>query len=354
MHVRSDFLPFVTLCVALLGAGCGSNLTLTVHPTTPAAVELVPSPQLREQAYKKILLLPPESAVQVEKVESKIVQAKDAGYYTSLLEKSLLGQGFEVISAEVTARAGAAAAGKNAMEKAIMLGKQTKADAVLLLQNVAAHGAARYFDISAMPATEVEVARVKFDEDDGTPWHAETEACLYRLPFYELRVEAKLIDTRSGTVLWVGSGRQTSTDVIKESWVADMDDNCEVKGQNFIYAAYIDSEDTLQKTATTLIQRLIEPLKKDAFSGKAIVDELPPPPPPPPPPVVEAAPVKKMAVVSAKGSLREGADNKSKKMMVVPRKTKVEIVETMGEWHKVKVQDGTQGWMHESTLILEE
>lgn len=350
MQVRSDSLPFVSLLVALFSAGCGSNLTLTVHPTTPAPAELVPSPQLREHAYKKVLLLPPESPVVVEKVESKIVKAKDAGFYASLLEKALLGQGFEVISAEVTARA-QAAAGKNAMEKAIMLGKQTKADAVLLLQSVAAYGNARYFDISEMPATEVEVARVKFDEDDGTPWHAETDACLYRLPYYELRMEAKLIDTRTGTVLWVGNGKQTSTDVIKESWVADMDSDCEVKGQNFIYASYIDSEETLQKTASALIGRLIEPLKKDAFSGAAIVDEAPPPPPPPPPPPTVT---KKMAVVSAKGALREGADNKSKKMMIVPRKAKVEIVETMGEWHKVKVQDGTQGWMHESSLILEE
>ncbi len=29
------------------------------------------------------------------------------------------------------------------------------------------------------------------------------------------------------------------------------------------------------------------------------------------------------------------------------RKAKVEVVETMGEWLKVKAQDGTVGWMHE-------
>lgn len=40
--------------------------------------------------------------------------------------------------------------------------------------------------------------------------------------------------------------------------------------------------------------------------------------------------------------------------MRVPRKAKVEVVETMGEWLKVKIQDGTVGWLHESVLIVNE
>ena len=38
--------------------------------------------------------------------------------------------------------------------------------------------------------------------------------------------------------------------------------------------------------------------------------------------------------------------------MSISRKSKVEVLETMGEWLKVKAQDGTIGWMHESTLIM--
>jgi SH3-like domain-containing protein len=60
-----------------------------------------------------------------------------------------------------------------------------------------------------------------------------------------------------------------------------------------------------------------------------------------------------MAVVSSQhAQLRDAPNKKGAKITSVPRKAKVEIVETMGEWLKVKVQDGTVGWMHESTLIL--
>jgi uncharacterized protein YgiM (DUF1202 family) len=60
-----------------------------------------------------------------------------------------------------------------------------------------------------------------------------------------------------------------------------------------------------------------------------------------------------VAVVSStKANLRESANNKSRRITTVPRKAKVEVLETMGEWLKVKSQDGSTGWMHEKDLIV--
>jgi SH3-like domain-containing protein len=57
-------------------------------------------------------------------------------------------------------------------------------------------------------------------------------------------------------------------------------------------------------------------------------------------------------ISSPQAVLRQGPGKRDPRIRVVPRKTKVEVQEVMGEWIKIKVQDGTVGWMHESMLIL--
>jgi SH3-like domain-containing protein len=50
--------------------------------------------------------------------------------------------------------------------------------------------------------------------------------------------------------------------------------------------------------------------------------------------------------------MRLGPSTKDRLIRYVPRKAEVEILETMGEWAKVKLQDGTSGWMHESHFLI--
>lgn len=341
----------------LLGAGaCGGAITLGVDPTEPTPVESLPAPPLGERAYKKILLLPPADKVAVRDVEFDTARDKKASYYVSKIEKLLLAQGFEVISSEIVARAdesGAATSKLSPAEKAMVLGRQTKADAVLVLQSVSVRGLARYFDADEAQTLEVEASHVR-SEDDGY-FDKETERCVHRLPYYEVAVEAKLIDAQTGAVLWVGSGRGSSIDVIQDRWVAEVDDDCEILDQNFVYDDYQRDETTFDNTVTSLFKRLIAPFAKVALAGTekepAVVAPAPPPPPPPP----AEAPVVKTALVSSAGAaLRDGPTRKSPRKMIVPRKAKVEVLESMGEWTKVKVQDGTVGWMHETTIILSE
>jgi len=348
------------LGVTLLLGACGSATTLVVRPTTPVAAELVPTPQLAAHAYRRLLLLPPEGGVNVAAdVDVTIARDRGVAHYMNKLEKLLLSQGFEVISQEIVARLGQ---GKGPSEsvaaRALMMGKETHADAVLMIQSISVVNESKFYHIEDL--TEVEPGlRV---EDDGEYTHKTTGACLYRLPYYELRLDAKLVDVQSGDVLWVGAARETILDAFKESWTAKLDDECRVEEQApFIYRDEMQAEETFDRTLAALYDRMFMPMKKAALSGKPIVREEPPkvePPKPEPVKVVEAPkppepPKVKMAVVSSNQAiLREGPGKKETRVRNVPRKAKVEVVETMGEWIKVKVQDGTVGWMHESMLIL--
>lgn len=342
-------LTLLIVAQAGLSAACGSSMSLTVRPGTAPPPELIPAAPLSAHAYRKILVLPPE-AVEVKDVTATVVAERGAEYYTGLVEKALLAEGFEVISSEIVARAGSK--DMSAAEKAMVLGKQSKAEAVLILQKLSIRGHTNYYVIDDMATVQVDAARVKIDEDDG-PYHADTEACLHSVPYYEVRLEAKLLDAQSGTVLWVGSGAQSTIHVIQDDWVADVDDDCEILSQNFVYSDFMMEESTLALVVRALLDRVVKPLAQPAFAGAAQKAEAPKPKAAPPP--APAPPAVKMAIVSTKrASLRAGPGKRKKRVMRVPRKAKVEVLETMGEWHKVKVQDGTTGWMHEDAIILDE
>jgi hypothetical protein len=353
-RTSSRFTHVYSLAATLVLLGCGSSQRLTVRPSQPAPVDTTVSPKLNEHAYRKVLLLPPERGVDARDAKVASVRKKSIDYYMAKLERLLLAKGFEVISPEIVARAGAEVGGKSgqlsAAEKALILGQKTKADAVLMLQSTAARSSAKYFRVEEERTTEIEPARVRRDEGEDHPLHKDTKQCLHEVPYYEVIVEAKLIDASSGTVLWVGSGRQSTIDTLRDSWVADVDGDCEVLKQSYPYHEELAADATLERTVSALFERLVAPLAKSALSGKPVEVAAAPPPPP----AAEPPPAKNLiAVVSSqRAALRDGASKRNPRLKDVPRKAKVEVIETMGEWMKVKLQDGTVGWMHESMLIV--
>ncbi|HWB74984.1 MAG TPA: SH3 domain-containing protein [Nannocystaceae bacterium] len=355
--IRARSIPCIG--VVLLALACGKSETLTVAPTEAAAPELIPSPQLQEWQYKKILLLPPPEAVDRSKIGKGAPAQKDANYYVGKLEKAMLEQGFAVISPEIVARAektlGSRGASMSAVEKAMVLGRETQSEAVMVLQSVSVAAGEAFYDVDKMKVVPVESGKAKQHtkkrqiRKKGLWYHSETEECLVRVPLYEVRVEIKLIDSSSGGVLWVGSGRETVLDALATSWVAKLDKRCRVSDENYDYDELLADEATLATTVGALYARLLAPMKKDAFAGKPIVVAEKKPVEKPP----EPAPKKSIAIVSGdKAALRMGPHKKDRRIRYVPRKAEVEIVETMGEWSKVKLQDGTTGWMHDSTFII--
>jgi len=345
------------LCMVVLALGCAKADTLTVKPTTPADLELVPSPRLEEFAYKKILLLPYEGTVVVKDLDIKALTEHDGAYYTGKLEKALLGRGFEVISPEIVARVAKNTKGTgklSAVEKAMIMGKETKADAVFVTQSIALQSAADFYAVDELETAKVDAAKVKQDEKSEEYYQPETKDCVYRLPYYSVRMEGKLIDAKTGNVLWVGSGSQTAIDSLSESYVAKLGKKCELLEENFIFTDRVASEPQLAATFNGLVARLFDPLKVVALKGKDIpVEKAKPKKAEPKPKKVEAKAKAKTAVVSQKkASIRSGPGKRNDRLRYVSRKTKVEVLETMGEWSKVKLQDGTVGWMHESSIIV--
>jgi len=339
--------------LSLAATACGKDKPLTVHPTTPAAAELVPAAQLKNYVYKRILLLPPEGDVDIqEDVEAAVAREKGVDYYVAKLEKTLLAQGFEVIAPEIVARATTQAKGEKhtAAEKAMIMGQETEADAVLMLQSIRVVADAKFFHVTDYQEVAPNLRR-KDKKGDGYH-HAETEKCLYRLPYNEVRVEAKMIDASSGDVLWVGSGRESTLDVLKESWVATLDKKCRIEEQRpYDIGDFVAAEESLDAMVSALFERMIKPMQSDALAGTPIVRKGAKKDKPKP----KAQPKAKTATVSSnRASLRAGPGRKNQRMRAVPRKTKVEVIEVMGEWYKVKLQDGTIGWLHESTLIVSE
>ncbi len=339
----------------MTATGCAKTSTLTVKPSTPQAAELLPADQLEAGVYKRLLLLPIENSVDVKDTDVAVLSEKSTSYYSAKLEKALLAQGFELISPEIVARAekGIKGGKLSGAEKALILGKETKADAVFQVQELAVRGTVDYFTVEDLKTQPVDASRVKADKK-GRLYHAETEQCVFKLPYYELRFEGKLIDARNGNVLWVGSGRQNVVDALEESWVAKLDKDCTLEKENFVFTDYVALESTLDSTFGSLVSRLLEPMKKSAMAGAPLVAETKPAPKPEAKPEPEPAKVKTATVSGKKASLRAGPGKRNQRIRIIPRKSKVEVLETMGEWIKVKTQDGSTGWMHDSVIIVNE
>lgn len=334
--------------VSLVSIGCASSELLNVERTTPAKIDHVLAPTLSANAYQRILVLPPEQQVRVAKhVLPKVVQKKRVDYYVSKIERELISSGFQVVAPEVIGRS-KKSKGRSAVARALAMGKKTHSHAVLIIKKIRVVADAHYYHGEDLALVEEEDRNT---DDDGNYIHRETEECLYKLPYYALVMEGKLIDVTSGDLLWMGTARSTTLDTLKETWTAELDDDCELQAQGpFIYNEELASEQVLERTTAGLIDQLLEPMKRLALVGDPIRTA--------PKKEEKAKPAKllaRIAVVSrSRAPLRGTPSRRGRRIRRVPRKTKVEITESMGEWHKVKIQDGSVGWMHERSIIMSE
>ena len=388
LTARSSLLCSLMLLVIstpMLG-GCSSLTTLTVRPTQPSALSLVPAPRLSEYRYKRVLIVPPEEGVAVsDRIESQVPASRDVRFYTGEVEKILLAKGFEVVSTEIVARAkNASASGKYSFaERALVMGRGTHADAVLSIQKLAVEDSEQFYhrvDLKTVAPAD------RAQDDDGHYYHRKSEECLYRLPLYKVVVSAKLIDVQGGDVLWVGEGSETSLDTMPSSWVAKIDDDCQVRDQvPFNYRDYLSGDEAYDRTVKDLFMRLFEPLRVRALAPGQ------PPAPAPPPPATSTGPAPTGAAAPAAGAAAAGASSTASaprppattppatpgtrtptatissgrailrdlpqhdglRINLAPRRTKVEVLQSSGEWHKIKLEDGTVGWMHDDSLMLD-
>ena len=272
-----------------------------------------------------------------------------------------------MVSSEIVARVRTTGqSGKQSFaERALVMGRGTQADAVMSLQKLSVEEGEKFFHI--VDKREVAPAE-RVQDDDGRYYHRETGKCLYRLPFYRIDVAVKLIDVQGGDVLWVGEGVETSLDTLPKSWVAQLDNDCQVREQvPFNYRDYFTAEGTYESTVKDLLMRLFEPLRVRALAPQtpmipaAAPESGAPSGPAPPLSLTPAAaqltqsPGKAptATISSGRAILRDLPQHDGLRINLVPRRTRVEVLQSSGEWHKIKLEDGTTGWMHDDSLLLD-
>jgi uncharacterized protein YgiM (DUF1202 family) len=73
-----------------------------------------------------------------------------------------------------------------------------------------------------------------------------------------------------------------------------------------------------------------------------------PAPAPTPPPKVEAP--QTLTINVARANMREAPDTKAKILQVLTRGTRVTVVSKGNQWYRVKLENGTEGWVAESVV----
>jgi hypothetical protein len=292
-----------------------------------------------------------------ERVESLAPREKDAGYYTTKLERILLAKGFDVVASEVLTRAKnlSASSGRSFAERVLLMGKETEADAVLSVQTVRIAPNERFLGRYSTQAVSPEQRE---QDDDGRYFLKDSDQCLFRVPFYEVTVAAKLIHVSDGHVLWMGEGTEKSLDAMPKSWVAKLDDECQVREQvPFNYREYLASEEAFESTVNQLLMRLIEPLRVRALKPRpapatthdAVVPKQPEPAATVSKPVALGS--KMATITSGRAILRDLPQSDSLRLRLVDRGAKVELLQSSAGWHKIKLDDGTTGWMLDDDLL---
>ncbi|MCB9558075.1 MAG: hypothetical protein H6707_18315 [Deltaproteobacteria bacterium] len=184
----------------------------------------------------------------------------------SHVEKTLLQRGFELISGAIVSRV------ENRLkknetrekwdrtEKALLLGKETGADAIFEVRSVYVDVVTRAFIKGDGDAEYVErplaYARSQISQDSSMR--------MVQVPVWKASVELRIINM-DGKVLWSGTKSISTTDIMPEDWhakVAPIEGRAgaariEKSGQNFDYFMYFHDAELQEKRVRMLIEDLI-------------------------------------------------------------------------------------------------
>jgi len=153
-------------------------------------------------------------------------------------------------------------------EKALLLGKDTGADAIFEVRNLYIDQRWKSFlkkrsDEVFHPAPSRYAIEVVQDDK---------KASRFDIPYWESTVELRMIDM-DGNIIWAGSKTVETTDIIPESWEVQLEDDHPMakisrefwgrrKRENFDYYNYYYSEDFKKEYLYLIIDDLIKRLPK--------------------------------------------------------------------------------------------
>lgn len=272
---------FVLAFVAAV-SGCAFGKAEITIPALPAPeIKSSVSPDFKRSKYRSILVVIPDSSPLTQVTASggdptqpprgdgpldsaaphpsmTLTRSEDYDFIVHQAERILLERGFSVISQDIVARLDNVKSkrfGKNLparpgnpTQSALLLGKKTNADAILVISHV-----------GAWPR-EVDFL---FDADEfefrNLPRPQEAEGIWVSYGLWDVSVEAKIIDIKTGEVVWIGGGHMDSRHLFDNDWHGVL----HIRGED-VYAEYenfrIDDFNTysaLYRQAAILMDRVL-------------------------------------------------------------------------------------------------
>jgi len=215
------------------------------------------------------LIIPPEEAQIGE--ETKLLGATDYNRYISEMERVLLEAGYRVISQDIVARVErsldtrkqdtATGAVYTRAEKALVMGRETNADALLILNTLGFSTEQHFYVIDDARDDVREVTGIEFEQAERHFLCTHTEF------FTSFHFEAKLVDTDSGDVLGIGQADLHTPNLIPRTWEADFyisttPTSCEIEEiqQNFRLSDYLSptaADTQIGNVVRTVLRKLV-------------------------------------------------------------------------------------------------
>jgi hypothetical protein len=281
------FYIFILLCTFISSCAFGEGeivITKLPQPEVKATV----APRFDASAYHSILVILPDaygiaaktvagetesSGKAAKKPEDKkdsetphptvtLLRSQDYDYVINEAEHTLLQMGFNVISRDVVARIDEVESHRygdksylvtaTPTEKAILLGQKTNADAILV--------------ISHLGAWPVEM-NFAFDDDawsfKAKPKPEDAEGIWVDYSLWEVTVEAKLIDIKTGEVAWMGRGKNHSRNLFESDWIGVLHvrgDDTKMIRENFRIEDF-NTYSSIYRQVAVLVRNVLQTLK---------------------------------------------------------------------------------------------
>lgn len=275
-----------------LSFGC-TSIPLAVEKTEPDDAVILQSKTA--QAPKRIIFLSPKEAKCPTRCSTLVESETRYLKFLTHIEQRLQERGYNLISGAIVSRIeeklleGRAREEWDRTEKALLLGKETGADAILEVRALYLDEKKRNFlkemrtkEFREKPEKAVDIAINEWEYQRPTRWWwwipifgwayyyvAYDPPSRYAVPVWESHLNVRMIDL-DGKVIWSGYKTVRITDIIPDNWEGSLDPdypqakiNRTIMGQkeeNFDYYQYQDNTELLEKQLYMLIDSLIAQL----------------------------------------------------------------------------------------------
>ena len=270
MIIKKLFPCWLISSAFLLSFGCGST-TFELKQTKQEDPTIYRSNETKTFPRKLIFLSTKEAACPTQC--SEVVQAANLQRWVSRIEQKLLDRGYRLVSGAIVSRVEEKLRLSDTREKwdrtekALLLGKETGADAIFEVRGLWSDLRQRTFIKNKGEESFKEVPRNYADKViSEDPKHKKVSR--FDVPYWIVLVELRVLDM-DGNIVWAGTRSVRTTDIMPTAWIANLKDyrpNAKIdskgntKDENFDYDMYYYDNLLQEKQFILIIDDLIDRL----------------------------------------------------------------------------------------------